>query len=64
MDNKKIPEDKIAAEEILSYKELDSVAGGGRAGGTGVGMVNIFSSQTVPLEPTDGVFIFGQLGPG
>ncbi len=64
MDDKKIREDKPAAEEILKDAELDSVAGGGRAGGTGVGMVNIFKSQTVPLEPTDGVFIFGQLGPG
>ena len=52
MDNKKIPEDKIAAEEILSYKELDSVAGGGWTGGTGVGSVKIFNAPPVPSNPT------------
>ena len=65
MDNKQIPNDKIAAEELIKDSELDSVAGGGQTwGGTGVGCLPVFNSQSVQSDPTDDVLVFGQLGPG
>ncbi|MBQ4405323.1 MAG: hypothetical protein II857_13090 [Selenomonadaceae bacterium] len=62
MDKKKIPEDKIAAEEILKDSELDSIAGGG--GQTGVGSVKIFNAPPVLSNPTDNIKYGGQLGSG
>ena len=64
MDNKQTLDNKIAAEEILKDSELESVAGGGHAGGTGVGCLPVFNSQSVQSDPTDDVLVFGQLGPG
>ena len=55
MDKKKIPEDKIAAEEILKDSELDSIAGGG---GTVTG------DEFVLPNPTDNIKYGGQLGSG
>ena len=64
MDNKQTPDNKIATEEILNDSELDSVAGGEHAGGTGVGSVSVFNAPPVPSDPTDTVLVFGQLDPG
>lgn len=64
MDNKQIPDNKIAAEEILKDSELDSVAGGGHAGGTGVGCVPVFKSPLDLSNLTNELRIAGQLGTG
>ena len=64
MDNKQMPDDKIAAEELLSDSELDSVTGGGRAGQTGPGYIPVDKPRLLPSNPTNEVKYGGQLGLG
>ena len=64
MDNKQTLNDKIAAKEILKDSQLDSVVGGGHAGGTGVGCFPVFDSEPVQLNPVNNVKYGGQLGAG
>lgn len=49
MDEKKISKEKITAEEILSDKQLESVAGGAQSTGTGHGYVILMQNEEFNL---------------